>query len=802
VGTLRQDLRYAVRLLRRQPGFAAVAILTLALGIGATTAVFTVVNGVLLRPLPYPDADRIVELQSVGRSGRGGAISPADFVDYQRLTKTMASVAALTEADVALTGAGEPERITGQVVTPEFFDVMGVHPSVGRAFAGTSAKDDRYAVLGYGLWQRAFGSDPSIVGRTIALDGEPYLVTGVMPAGFAYPDRSEIWLPLAFTPHQIEDSQRGARWIQAIGRLHPGVTITGADADVSRIAAQLAAAYPDKDGKYGARATALLDTMVDGVRPALLVLQAAVVLVLLIACANVANLFLVRAAGRRAEVAVRASLGATRGRLLRQFLTESVLLAVLGGAAGLLLGVWSVHGLLALDPSALPRVRDVAVTPRVFAFTGLVALLAALVFGSVPALQLARAGGDASLRGGARQVGGGQRRLRASLVVAEMALALLLAVSAGLLMRSFYNLQHVRKGYDPDHVLTFSLFLPTGSYGTPERITAFYHQLLPALEGVPGVESSGMIFGLPLGEFNGHSTFSIEGRHPVDEDEQNAYVRVIGGDYLAAMRIPLRAGRRFGATDTASGPLVAMLNETAARRYFPDGRAIGQRIRVHATFSDGQYGFREIVGIVGDVRHRGLALATDPEIYIPYDQQPIDFGAVVARTRTDPMAAAAAVRDRIHAIDPALPVAGMMPMTAVVADSIASDRFIAVLLALFGALALGLAAIGIYGVMSYAVSQRTREIGLRMALGAGRGDVLRMVAREALRLSAIGIAIGLVTAAAATRALGQLLYGVSSGDPVTFAAVAAVVVVTALAASYFPARRASRVDPMAALRTE
>jgi putative ABC transport system permease protein len=486
----------------------------------------------------------------------------------------------------------------------------------------------------------------------------------------------------------------------------------------------------------------------------------------------------------------------------RQFLTESLLLGAVGGIAGLVLGIWSVRGFLALDPTMLPREHEVALAPRVFAFTAFVALAAALVFGVVPAVQLARTDINASLRDGGRQVGGGQRRLRASLVVAEIALALMLVASAGLLLRSFYNLQHVDKGYDADRVLTFSLFLPEASYSSPDRITTFYHQLLPSLHGVPGVEASGMIFGLPLGEFNGHSTFSIEGRHVADEDVQSTYVRVIGGEYLQAMRIPLRRGRPFADADRATAPLVAIMNETAARRYFPNEDPIGHRVRLHASFSAGTYGFRAVVGVIGDVKHRGLAEETEPEIYIPYDQQAMDFGVVVARTRVDPLSVVSGIRDRIHAIDPALPVSDVMPMRTIVADSVANDRFMMILLGVFAALALGLAAIGIYGVMSYAVSQRTREIGLRMALGAASDDVLRMVTREGLRLSALGVTIGLTASAAAARSLTGLLFGVSAADPLTYAAVAVVIVATALAASYIPARRASRVEPMSALRTD
>jgi putative ABC transport system permease protein len=688
------------------------------------------------------------------------------------------------------------------VVTPGFFDVTGVPPAIGRPFTTLDPHDDHYVVLSHGLWQGAFGADPAMVGRTITLDGEPFTVVAVMPPGFDFPDKSQFWQPLTFAAHDLEESQRGARWMEAIGRMRPGVAFAAANAEVAGVAARLAEAHPEKDRQYRGRLVPLLDTMVASVRPALLMLQGAVALVLFIACANVANLFLVRAAGRRAEVAIRASLGASRGRLCRQFLTESLLLGAIGGLAGFGLAVWGVRVLVALDPRSLPRASDVAVAPEVFVFTAAVALAAALVFGIMPALQLVRADSNASLREGGLRIAGGQRRLRASLVVAEMALALVLVAGALLLLRSFANLRHVDKGYDADDVLTFSLFLPEASYSSPERITSFYRALLPAIDSVPGVASAGLIFGLPLGEYNGHSTFSIEGRQVADEDVQNAYVRVIGGEYFQAMRIPLRKGRSFTAADTAFAPLVAILNETAARRYFPSEDPIGHRIRVHATFSDGKFGFRDIVGVVGDVKHRSLADETEPEIYIPYDQQPLTFGVVVVRTTTGPMSVVGGISDRIHALDAALPVANVMPMSTIVADSVASSRFTMILLGVFAALALGLAAVGLYGVMSQVVGQRTREIGVRIAFGADHGRVMRLIVVDGLKLIALGLACGVGGTLLAGPALARLLFGVSATDPLVLASTAGLLVLIALAACVVPARRATRVDPIVALRAD
>jgi len=798
-----QDVRFGARQLVRRPGFTLVAVATLALGIGATTAVFTVVNGVLLRPLAFADPDRVVQLHRTTSSGARASISPLDYLDYRDELTSFSRVAAIQNARRNLTGSGEPERLLGALVTADFFPLLGVRPALGTTWPDDGPGEDHVVVLAWGVWQRAFGGDPSIIGRRVMLHDEPYTVIGVMPAWFRYPTAAEFWIPLRFEPDDLTPNQRGAQYLQAIGRLRPDADLAAAQAELAALSDRQRAAYPRQyDAHTAAGATPVLDTLVENVRPALLVLLGAVALVLLIACANVANLLLVRAAGRRTELAVRASLGAGRSRLGRQLVTESLLLALAGGALGVALASWGVRLLLALDSAGLPRADAVHLDWRVVAFTAAVAAATGVAFGVAPAFQATRPSLADSLRQGARDVAAGARRFRHGLVVAEIALALVLLAGAGLLMRSFLNLQQVEPGFDPRGVLTFNLYLPDAAYGTAEEVSGFYNRMFDALEALPGAERAGMIFGLPLGRYNGSSTFSIDGRPDPETGDNYAMVRVVGGRYFEAMRIPIRRGRTFTRTDAVKAPLVALINEATARRYWPDTDPVGQRLRLHASFVEGRFGFREIVGVVGNVKQRGLEEDAQPEVYIPFAQQAVGFGTVVVRAAGDPAALAGPVRETIRGLDPMLPLADVESMTGVVSDSIARDRFTTALLSVFALLAVTLALVGVYGVTSFTVSQRTREIGVRMALGADRADVLRLVASNSLALGVAGVLIGLAGALAASRLLSGLLFGVSATDPLTLGAVAAALVAAALAASYFPARRAAHVDPLVALRDE
>jgi len=800
---LAQDVRFGARQLARRPGFTLVAVVTLALGIGATSAVFTVINGVLLRPLAFADPDRVALLYRTTLSGARASISPLDYLDYRDELTSFSRVAAIQNARRNLTGSGEPERLLGSSVTADFFPLLGVRPALGTTWPDDGPGDDHVVVLAYGLWQRALGGDPSVVGRQVMLHDEPYTVVGVMPDWFGYPAAAEFWIPLRFEPDDLTPNQRGAQYLQAIGRLKPGVSLADARAELAALSDRQRAAYPRQyDARTSAGATPVLDTLVENVRPALVVLAGAVGLVLLIACANVANLLLVRAAGRRAELAVRASLGAGRGRLARQLVTESLLVALLGGALAVALASWGVRLLVALDPAGLPRADAVAVDWRVLAFTAAVAAASGVLFGIVPAVQATRSSLADSLRQGARDVSAGARRFRHGLVVVEIALALVLLTGAGLLMRSFVNLQRVDTGFDPRGVLTFNLYLPDSAYPTAEAVSGFYNRMFDELEALPGAERAGMIFGLPLGRYNGSSSFSIDGRPDPEIGDYSAMVRIIGGHYFEAMRIPVQRGRAFTRADSVNAPPVALVNAATARLYWPDEDPIGQRLRLHASFVEGRSPVREIVGVVGDVKQRGLEEDARPEVYIPFAQQAVGFGTVVVRAAADPAALAGPARAAIRALDPSLPLADVETMTGLVSDSVARDRFTTALLSVFALVAVTLALVGVYGVMSFTVSQRTREIGVRMALGAGRADVLRLVAANGLALGLAGVAIGLAVALAVNRLLAGLLFGVSATDPPTLAAVAVALVTAAVAASYVPARRAAHVDPLVALRTE
>jgi putative ABC transport system permease protein len=797
-----QDLRYALRQALLRPGFTLVAVLTLALGIGANTAVFSVVNAVLLQPLPFGEPERLVWLASFGKSE--SSMSPLDFQDLRDRGTKLESAAAMYWRRLNLTGDGaEPERIAGYAVTPELFSVLQVPPALGRAFERQDAAPGaaRVTVLSHGLWQRRFGADPAVVGRSITLNGNSTLVVGVAPAGFRFPASAEAWTPLGFTAEDLEPKQRGARYLRSVARLKPGVTAAAAQAELDVLARGIELANPDTNQGIGVSVVPLHARLVREVRPALLVLLGAVGLVLLLACANVANLFLMRTAARQAEVAIRTSLGASRFRLVRQLLTEALLLALLGGGLGMLLATWSLDALLALSPADLPRLEEVRIDRAVLGFTSLAAVATGLLFGLAPALQASRADLAAALRRGGRGLTPGHRRLRSVLVVSQMALALLLLAGSGLLVKTFVKLRQVEPGFDASGVLTFTLTLPSARYPGSQQVRELYERLIEWLEVLPGVQAAGTIFGLPLGAMNANSTFGVSGR-PRPRTDPVAYLRVVGGDYFRALRIPFRRGRLFDRRDRAGSPGVALLNEEAARRYWPGEDPVGQRLRAHVSMTDERQVPREIVGIVADVKHRGLDLAAEPEIYIPHAQHAVDSLTFVLRAGGDPLSLLDAAREQVWALDRELPLANVQTMEAILSASVADKRFTMQLFSAFAGLALLLAALGIYGVVSYAVGLRTREIGVRMALGATRGQVLRMVLGQSLRLTAAGLALGLAGTLALARLIEGLLYGVAPRDLPTLALVSAMLGAAALLASLLPARRAARVDPMSVLRWE
>ena len=803
LGALTDDARFALRQLRRQPGFAAVALLTLALGIGANTAIFSVVHGVLLRPLPFADPGRLVRIAETSR-GELNTVSPTNFVDWREQSRSFTGMAAVSNGQAALTGAGEPEQLRYAQATAQLFDVLGVPPLLGRTFA---AGDDRWGgprvvVLNEGLWRRRFGADPGIVGRPVVLDGESYEVIGVVPAEGAYPSTAELWTPLAFDPAELP-GMRGAHWLRVLARLRPDVEVAQGAAEMAAIARRLERQYPEKNTAAGTDVAVLHDVMVGDVRTPLLVLLGAVGVVLLIACANVANLLLARAVGREGEIAVRAALGAGRGRIVRQLATESVVLALLGGAAGAAVAVLGVRALVAVTPDGVvPRLDTVRVDGTVLGVTLALAVLVGLLFGLAPVVQGMRLSLDRTLREGGRGTGGSRRAVRAVDVLAgaEIALAVVLVAGAALLIRSFDRLRAVDPGVDVARVVTFDLQLPEARYGELDLQRAFNERLLGELRALPGVQHAGAVFGLPFSGFAYSLSFEVAGRPPVAPGERpSIQIRVATPDYFAAVGIPVRRGRGFGADDRAGAGRVILVNEAAARRFFPGQEPLGQQMSLGWTRDSVRMG-GTIVGVVGDVRQFGLAEQPLPEIYVPYAQWPVDFTSIVLRTAGDPDAILAAARERVRQLDPALPLARVTTLERLAADTVAQPRFYMLLLGGFAALALVLAAVGVYGVIAYAVGRRTREIGVRMALGATSRRVLRDVVLRALALGGAGLAVGLVGALAATRLLRSQLYEVAPTDPATFAAVAVLLLLVAVAAAWVPARRASRVSPTAAMR--
>jgi len=800
MGDLRQDLRLALRGLRRAPGFAAVAVLTLALGIGANSAIFSVVNAVLLRPLPYQEPDRLVRVSDWGYTG-------GEFVRLRELSRSFQQVAAFVSASHGLSGDGEPERLDGAVASANLFATLGASTLLGRAFAPGEDEPGRDAVvvLSHGLWQRRYGSDPGIVGRSVTVDGALRTVVGVMPRDFHFPSHAtQLWIPLT-----LDRANLGALWGSGgytfIARLRPGVTVDQARADVRRVAREIRRENPiwDPGPEYGSTADVmpLQRSIVGAVRPTLLLLLGVVGCVLLIACVNVANLLLVRTTARQQELAIRTALGGGRGRLLRQLLTESVVLAIIGGIAGLLLAWPAVRALVALLPADMPRVAEIGLDWRVLAFTALLTLLTGVAFGLLPALRATGGALHASLKAGGRggSRGAGHHRLSSALVAGEIALAVVLVSAAGLLVRSFQELRRVDPGFRTERVIAARISPPKQRYADAARQRAFYTGLLQRVAALPGVESAAAVNQLPLRGGVYGLAIRVEGKF---EDMRRTlpmadHYQIVTPGYLQTMGIPLLRGRWFTDADREGAPDVVVVSESMARHFWPGEDPIGRRIGYPWPSE-----WLTVVGVAGDVKQDSLSGAAGMTVYRPLFQAPASAMTLVARTTADPVALAAGLRAAVAEADPDVPVSDVSTMAQVVAASVAKPRFTMFLLAAFAAVALALGAVGIYGVMSYAVSLRTREIGVRMALGATPRDALGMVVRQGALLTAAGVGVGVVGALAATRVLAGLLYGVTPTDPLTFVAVPVVLAAIALAATYLPARRATQVDPTVALRAE
>jgi len=793
------DLRYAVRTLLKNPGFAVVAILALALGIGANTAIFSVVDAVLLRPLPLRQPEQLV---SIFGSFRGGAqfasVSPADFKDYRDQNQVFEQLAAAlsVSSPVSLTGSGEPERLTGALVTANYFETLGIRPGLGRGFVPTDEQEgaNYKVVLSHGLWLRRFGGDSDTVGKQITLDGKPYTVVGVMLSDFRFPRLVDLWAPMPLNSRGM--SARGAHFLRPVARLKRGVTLGQAQAEVNTIAARLEAQYPDTNTRKGLRLVSLHEQIVGNIRPALLVIMGAVGFVLLIACSNVASLLLSRAASRQREIAIRSALGAGKARLVRLLLTESVLLALIGGTLGTLLALWGTDALLLANPSNIPRLQETRFDMGLLTFALLLSLLTGLMFGWIPALQVSRFNLNASLKEGGSAAGGsGRVRLwHRLLVVTEVALALVLLVGAGLMIRSCRRLLQVSPGFNPDGLLTLQINLPDAKYDN-EEASRFFQQITQRIESLPGVETLGMVTTLPLGGLGNDNPFTILERPPQDPRQKvTADFRTVDHRYFQAMEIPLLRGRYFTEQEAREAAHVVVVSESLMQRFFQNESPLGKHLMI------GEPAAYEIVGVVGDVRNRALDLEVYQAMYVP--SLKVHETSLAIRTTVDPLSLARAIRSEILAVDMNQPVSNMRPMNDLLFNSMASRRFSMWLLNLFSAVALILAAIGVYGVISYSVTQRTREIGVRMALGASRYEVFGLVLKQGMLTGLAGVAAGLVLAFGVTRLMSRLLFGVSATDPLTFAIIALLFVLVTLLACYLPARRATSVDPIAALRYE
>jgi putative ABC transport system permease protein len=810
--TFMQDLRFGLRMLARRPGFTLVAVIALALGIGANTAIFSVVNSILLRPLPYDEPERLVQLNhNYPQISLKASVSAFGYSLYREQVKSFEAIAAVWGVSLNLTDGGEPERLNSSAVTASFFPLLGAKAARGRAFLveEEQAGRNKVAVLSDALWQRRFGGDSGIVNKTITLNGENYTVVGVMSPGFQFGREfgriTDLWVPLTFTPAQLSPNNLNNEFLAVFGRLRSGVTFNQAQAELDNLAENIRQQYSRGTTReqWNLTIDRLTELVTGDIRPALLVLLGAVALVLLIACANVANLLLARAADRQREIAVRVALGAGRFRVIRQLLTESVLLALVGGLLGLGIAAWGVGLLAKLRDLRIPRIHEIGLDWRVLGFTLGVSVLTGVIFGLVPALQSAKTDLHETLKEGGRAGAGAARGwMRSALVVVEMALALMLLIGAGLLIRSFWRLQQVSPGFEPQHLLSMNVGLPDYKYREPAQKVNFFRQVLPQISALPGVQSVGAVSILPLSGSNSSGSFQIEGRQiPQGQSSPHGDRWAATAGYFETMKIPLVRGRFFSERDTAEAPGVAIIDETMARKYWPNEDPLGKRIGFERDAQNNPR-WREIVGLVGHVKHRGLEGESRVQYYIPYEQRTTPGMFLVVRTAGDPAAMANSVRGVIRNIDRDLPVFRVTTLEQLVADSMIQRRFAMTLLGIFAAVALLLAAVGLYGVLAYAVTQRSHEIGIRMALGASGRDVLRLVVRQGMTLALIGVALGVAGSVALTSLIAGLLFGISARDPLTFVVIALALTGVALLACYIPARRATKVDPMIALRYE